>query len=258
MFSNDRRELAMTHFASGVGYSRPAHVLETAKRVRRWAGERETCKSCSDLPAVCVRGGLALCGRCRENRRGTAAWGEAFLPSRVERADDDDGTEGVALRGLAIVTNQMSLDLGGFREVVKPSALDRFEAERPDLVYLWSHNSDDPIARMSAGNMRAKRTSKGLLVEVDPQRGSANRVDLVAKRVVRQQSFGFIVEPDDGDEWYVLDGEIFRDVLDMRVIEASAVVWPAYPQTTLEVIRSDQRREWYREQETAERLRMVR
>ena len=257
MFSNDRRELAMTHLTRGTGYSRPAHVLETAKRVRRWSGDRETCKSCSSLPAVCVRGETALCGRCRENRRGSVSWGVSELPSRVERADDDD-VSGVSLRGYAIVTNEMSVDLGGFREIIRPAALDRFEAERPDLVYLWSHDSDDPMASMSAGNMRAKRTSKGLLVEVDPLRGSAREVERIAKRVVKKQSFGFIVEPDEGDEWYVLDGEIFRDVLDMRVIEASAVVWPAYPQTTLEVIRSDQRREWYREQETAERLRMVR
>jgi HK97 family phage prohead protease len=174
----------------------------------------------------------------------------------TERGDDDIGTS-TALRGLAIATDTMSVDLGGFVETIRHSALDRFTNERPDLRSLWSHDHALPLGRMSAGTMRARVTAQGLLVEVDAPRGAAHYVDLIARRDVSQQSFGFIV-PEDGDEWMVRGDSVVREVLDMHVLETSFVAWPAYRATSVEVIRGDRRSEWWREERTALALKLAR
>jgi HK97 family phage prohead protease len=196
---------------------------------------------------------MAICGRCRENRETRTL---PFTPRKVETrlSDEDTGTT-TGLRGLAIVTDSLSTDLGGFREVIRPSALDRFTNEKVDLRALWSHDHALILGRVSAGTLRAKVTPRGLLVEMDLPRSASGFADAVARRDVTSQSFGFVALD---DEWFARDDTVVREVLDMSFFEVSAVVWPAYTQTTLEIVRSDKRGEWHKEAQTAERLRLAR
>ena len=252
-------ELAITHRVGGDGRiercARPSAVQEIAQRMQKWVSQGETCQSCSNLPAVSVRGGLALCGRCREQRsirHGRAD--DLGLKPRAERAED--ATQGdLRLEGLAIVFNSRSVDLGGFTEIIKPAAADRMAAEKPDIRAHWSHNPDITIGRVSAGTLRTAKTSRGVAVEIDPPSWARGQVESVQRRDITGHSFGFMALEDD---WHLEDGAPVREVLDMEIHEVSPVAWPAYPATTLKVVRAEARSAWTKERETLNRIRMAR
>lgn len=253
-------ELAMTHRVGAGGQIerclRPPAVLQQAQRVLAWRTQGETCGSCSALPAVSIRGGAALCGRCRQQRHGYLGrpGDELGLAPTITRAEDS-APSSVRLEGLAVVFNSRSVDLGMFTEIIKPTAADRMIAEKPDMRYHWSHNPDTTIGRVSAGTLRAKKSARGIAVENDPPQWAAAYVESVQRRDITGQSFGFIALEDD---WHLEDGQAVREVLDMEIREFSPVAWPAYPATTLNVTKAGTRSDWFAEQETALRLRMTR
>lgn len=256
---NRPAEYTMTHrVAGGVTerYARPEPVREMALRLRKWAGTPETCGSCSNLPAVAVRAGMPLCGRCRSQRDlrfgrvpdllGVKAW-----PTRLA----DDEVAGKQFRGHAIVFNKKSVDLGGFTEIIRAAAADRMEAEKPDLRGLWNHDSAMPLGRSTAGTLRYRKVGRGVAIEIDPPRWAHGHVESVERRDVTGMSFGFWALDDD---WHLEEGEPVREVFDMRVIEFSPVSFPAYPDTDIRVVQGNQRSEWQREEDTAHRLRAAR
>lgn len=250
-------EIAMTHRIGAGGVTercdRPKAIREIADRVRRWASTSETCQSCSCLPAVRVRAGMALCGRCHAERQIRIGLDPVGRPVRAETSEDD--TTGVVFRGTAVVFNSASVNLGGFIEYIRPAAADRTFAENIDTRALWSHNADFTIGRTSAGTLRSRKTTRGIAVEIDPPRWAQGYVETVRRRDVQGMSFGFETL-DDG--WHLEEGEPVREIFDMRVFEYSSVAFPAYEATTLRVERANDRSEWLREQVTAERLRMAR
>lgn len=256
--SHRAMEYAMTHRVGSGGLTeachRPSEVRELAQRVAKWGAVAEVCHGCQTRQAVRLCSGMPLCGLCREQR-----YQRLSLPMQVEgvavraEASDEDVT-GMQLRGLAIVFNSRSEDMG-FYEFIRPVAVDRTLQEGIDVRALWSHNPDIIIGRQSAGTLRLKKVTRGLSVEVDPPRWAHGHVETVKRRDVVGQSFGFSAI---SDEWWLEDSVPHREILDMRVYETSAVAFPAYPGTTLRVAKSDERSAWLREQETAEQLRMVR
>lgn len=251
-------EVAMTHRVAGGVIERclrPAPVLETAQRMHRWRGAPETCQNCQCLPAVSIRAGLPLCSRCREQRAIRLAHATGDLRPRIVRAEDEDDGTGPQFRGHMIVFNVKSVDLGGFTEIIRPSAADRMEAEKPDLRALWNHDSAIPIGRISAGTMRARKVTRGVAVEIDPPRWAGDYVESIDRRDVTGMSFAFMALEDD---WHLEEGEPVREVLDMETFEGSPVSFPAYPQTDIKVVRAKTRSAWTIERESAERLRLAR
>jgi HK97 family phage prohead protease len=134
------------------------------------------------------------------------------------------------IRGTAIVFNSLSRDLGGFREVIHPQAVDRTLRDGIDVRALVDHDSAKIIGRMSAGTLLLRKGRKGLEVEVDPPDTTYARDLMVSidRRDITGMSFGFRVVT---DEWRMEDGEAVRDVLDMTVSEVSFVTFPAYEAT---------------------------
>lgn len=250
-------EYAMTHRvgAGGVAerFQRPEAVRAMAQRMQKWAVAPESCQSCQTRAAVRVCGSIPLCGLCREQR--FTRLSIPFETGIAARADGpDDEADSMQLRGLAIVFNAPSVDMG-FTEFIRPAAVDRNEAEKVDVRALWSHNPDFTIGRISAGTLRTKKVTRGLSVEIDPPRWAGPYVETVRRRDVSGMSFAFeAIE----DEWWIEEAKPHRAILDMRFIEVSAVSFPAYPATTLRVAKSDERSAWLREQETGEKLRMAR
>lgn len=145
--------------------------------------------------------------------------------SRMEVADR-------RIRGTAIVFQSPSLDLGGFREIIHPQAVDRTLREGIDVRALVDHESSKVMGRVTAGTLLLRKTPKGLMIENDPPDTSYARDLLVSidRRDVTGMSFGFRV-PKGGDDWRQEDGEIIRDVFDMHVSEVSFVTFPAYEAT---------------------------
>ncbi len=132
------------------------------------------------------------------------------------------------IRGYAAVFEQLSGDLGGFREKIAPGAF--AGGLGADIRALWNHNPDHVLGRSSAGTLRLREDAKGLRVEIDPPASAAAFVESVQRGDVSQMSIGFRVVK---DTWEQRAGETVRTLLDVELVEVSPVTFPAYPQTSI-------------------------
>jgi uncharacterized protein len=154
------------------------------------------------------------------------AWAEC----RAEASDN-----GKKIRGYPIVFNSLSVDLGGFREIIAPEAVDRTLNDGLDVRALVDHDSSKVIGRTRAGTLRLRKDSRGLHMEVEPDEDISYARDImraVARGDVSGMSFGFRV---DADEWNYEGKVPVRTVTDMRVSEVSIVTFPAYQATDVQV-----------------------
>ena len=140
------------------------------------------------------------------------------------------------IRGYPLVFNESSVDLGGFVEVVRPSAVDRALRFDADIVALHNHNSDHPLGRTSARTLTLTKDARGLAIDLDVDESIGYVADLI--RVVKRGdaiggSFGFRALD---DLWSMRDGLPFRELLDIAITEISiGVAFPAYPKTQLSI-----------------------
>lgn len=148
------------------------------------------------------------------------------------------GDETPVIRGYAAVFNEMSEDLGGFREVIAPGAFKDAAAE--DVRALWNHDRNLVIGRATAGTLGLMEDERGLLVEITPPESAAWMVESIKRGDVTQMSFGFQTLRDD---WAFQDGGVIRTLELVRLIEVSPVAFPAYPQTEAALRRLETERE---------------
>lgn len=73
---------------------------------------------------------------------------------------------------------------GGFNERVAAGSFAKTLRER-DVVMLWNHNADMPLARTSAGNLGLHEAGDGLRAEADPVDTSYGR-DAWLKRAIAE------------------------------------------------------------------------
>lgn len=157
----------------------------------------------------------------------------------------DDG--GARFAGYASVFNSRTA-IGnplrwGFYEEIAPGAFTKTLAEG-DARMLIDHDSYYVVSRSSAGTLSLSEDERGLAVDsaLDPELSYVR--DLTANLRngnVSGMSFGFYVIK---DEWNQEDVEIegadpvqvdVRVIREVRLIEVSAVTFPAYPDTEAEV-----------------------
>jgi len=138
------------------------------------------------------------------------------------------------IRGHAIVFDSKSVNLGGFREIIRSEAVDRTIREALDVRAYVDHDSSKIIGRTRAGTLMLRKESRGLFVEIDPPNTTAGNdiLESIRRGDVTGMSFGFRVLE---DEWRDEEGEPVREVLDMTISEVSIVSNPAYPQTDVAV-----------------------
>jgi len=158
------------------------------------------------------------------------------IERRVVTLDDiklekrEDGARKII--GHAAVFNQLSEDLGGFREQIAAGAFAE-AIEKDDVRALFNHNPDFILGRNLAGTLRLKEDARGLAIEIDPPDTQVAR-DLIVSMErgdVSQMSFGFSVRPN-GQNWAKDDaGQVVRTLTKVRLFDVSPVVYPAYPQT---------------------------
>jgi HK97 family phage prohead protease len=153
---------------------------------------------------------------------------------KVQRRDGDQGS---LLVGHAAVFNQLSEDLGGFREQVAPGAFSE-AIEKDDVRALFNHDSNFVLGRTGSGTLRLAQDVRGLAIEIDlPDTQTIN--DLVASPIERgdvsQMSFAFTVRPG-GQDWAKDDtGQVVRTLKNVRLFDVSPVTYPAYRQTDIAV-----------------------
>lgn len=144
-----------------------------------------------------------------------------------------DAVDEKRIRGMAIVFDSLSVNLGGFREIIKPQAVDRTLSEALDVRALADHDSSKVLGRTRAGTLQLRKEKRGLAVIIEPDPEISYARDLmrsVARGDVSGMSFGFRVLEDDWREDPETGGAI-RDVLDMEIREVSVVAFPAYEAT---------------------------
>lgn len=138
--------------------------------------------------------------------------------------------------GMFTPFNRESLDLGGFVEVVAPSAFTKsLQERRSDVVALWNHDPMWVLGRESNRTMTITVTDEGVDSEVsldgdDPMhKHFARRVE---RRDVVGSSFGFETVR---DRWEKLeDGSVLRTLLEVKLYDISPVTFPAYPEAEAE------------------------
>jgi hypothetical protein len=139
------------------------------------------------------------------------------------------------LVGHAAVFNQLSEDLGGFREQIAPGAFAE-AIESDDVRALFNHDPNFVLGRNMAKTLKLAEDARGLAIEIDLPDTQSVR-DLVVAPIARgdvtQMSFGFSVRPN-GQNWAQDDdGQTIRTLTRVRLFDVSPVTFPAYPQTDI-------------------------
>ena len=229
---------------------RPESVRAIAQRMRGWAKDPEGCVECRSRNAVAVRGGRPVCGVCRSEMVDRRA---AYDLGRVLPSVQREVNQRRELYGYPIVFNKLSVDLGGFREIIAPSAAERMLTEKADVRALVDHDSSRILGRRSAGTLLINVDRKGVYAQIDPPDTSVGRdiYESVNRRDVTGGSFAFRVLTDD---WRMEDGMPIRTVEDMTVSEVSVVSFPAYPDTDIRATDVAAKRK----RETWDRIRLAR
>jgi len=158
---------------------------------------------------------------------------------RVEPAEGAEGAEGPAqIVGHAAVFESMSVDLGGFREVIHPGAFAKTIQEH-DIRALQNHNADRVLGRNRAGTLELAEDDQGLAFSITPPPATwaEDLMASMARGDVDQCSFSFEAVR---DRWVIEGGElgqseITRHLDEVRLYDISVVTFPAYPETTSEV-----------------------
>jgi len=99
-----------------------------------------------------------------------------------------------------VVFNQLSENLGGFREQIAPDAFNG--CDMTDVRCLFNHDDNQVLGRTASGTLTLNRTAAGLEFECDPPDTTFAR-DLAAsmdRGDIDQCSFSFTV-PQGGADW---------------------------------------------------------
>lgn len=134
----------------------------------------------------------------------------------------------------------LSVDLGGFKERITPTAFTTTVKGGGDVRALVDHDAGKLLGRTSNNTLRIIETPAGLSVEVDvPDTTYARDLrELVRRRDVRGLSFGFKVR--EGGQRFIKEGGFtIRELTDIDLREVSVVSLPAYQDTSV-AIRSAQ------------------
>jgi uncharacterized protein len=152
-----------------------------------------------------------------------------LLTQKIEIREDGDGNR--TLSGYAVKWEKKSVVMGyyrKFREQFRQGAFTE-SLQKEDQRFLWSHDTSKVLGRTKNNTLRLMEDSIGLRFELDlPKTTLGNDTFETIKRGdVDGVSFGFnmiseeIEEPD--------DDLMLRTVTKAKLLEVSAVAFPAYP-----------------------------
>ena len=171
----------------------------------------------------------------------------AFSLDEMRIETREDGAPRIL--GHAAVFNQLSGDLGGFREQIAPGAFAE-AVQSDDIRALFNHNPDHVLGRNLAKTLLLSEDTRGLAIEIIPPDTQLAR-DLMTSMQrgdITQMSFGFSVRPN-GENWAKDDeGRYVRTLTKVRLFDVSPVTYPAYPQTDVGVRSLDA----WKQQQTAQ------
>jgi uncharacterized protein len=137
--------------------------------------------------------------------------------------------------GVAAPFNSRSVDLGGFVEVIAPTAFNRTLREQPDIYALYAHDMRSILGRTKSKTLTLDVDEVGLHFRCTaPDTAAARDVAaLVERGDVDGCSFGFMTRDSRWEE--LSDGTILRTLIDVDLEEISITPFEAYPATSVDV-----------------------
>lgn len=150
--------------------------------------------------------------------------------------DEDITASDRSVSGYAIVFNSESRDLGGFKEIILPTALDGVIA-KSDILCLLNHNEDKGVLARSnkgKGSLTLEVDEKGLKYRFDaPNTALGDELLEGLKRGdISASSFAFNVRKDKWDKRS--DGSYLRTICSIeRMFDVSPVYRAAYDATSV-------------------------
>ncbi len=162
----------------------------------------------------------------------------------IDNADEEvvvDNVEEVEeeriIEGYAIIFNQLSEDLGGFREMIMSEAVTEELINNSDIYYLYNHcDNSTPLARSNHGQGSLELTidNKGLKYRFNCL--NTEFYELVKRGDLSKSSFAFSLPKDGSGEIWEKSSEYnyIRKITKIeQLFDCSAVLVPAYSQTEL-------------------------
>lgn len=172
-----------------------------------------------------------------------------LMTSKIEIREDDDGNR--TLSGYAVKWEKKSQVLGFFRKFREQFKRGAFadSLQKDDQRFLWSHDTSKVLGRTKNNTLRLEEDSIGLRFELDlPKTTLGNDTyESIKRGDVDGVSFGFqkisdeIEEPD--------DDLMLRTVTKAKLLEVSAVAFPAYPDSEVSARGYDPMKHYAEEQE---------
>lgn len=135
------------------------------------------------------------------------------------------------IEGYAAVFDEWSVELWGFREKIRKGAFAK-TIQEADIRATFNHDPNYVLGRNTAGTLELAEDSRGLHFRNDPpdtQWARDLRVS-VERGDVNQGSFVFEAVR---DEKKIVDGELKRELIEVKLSDVAVVTYPAYPQTSV-------------------------
>jgi len=177
--------------------------------------------------------------------------------NKIEIREDEDGNRTIS--GYAVKWEKKSHVLGyfmKFREQFRKGAF-ADSLDEDDQRFLWSHDTSKVLGRIRNKTLRLKEDNDGLHFELDlPKTTLGNDTyESIKRGDVDGVSFGFKMLDDEMDE---PDDDLpLRTVKKAKLLEVSAVAFPAYPDSEVSARGYDRMKEYsddlkeYREERAA-------
>lgn len=153
-----------------------------------------------------------------------------------------DATQDMVIEGYAIIFNSLSEDLGGFKEIIAPQAINGVDIS--DVKCLINHDFNYVIGRTKADTLELSVDEKGLYFKCKlPNTSYARDIyENIKMGNVNQCSFFYTLPPNDDTArtWSNKDGDYVQTINKIdELIEVSVVTIPAYKDTEVTVGQRD-------------------
>lgn len=151
-------------------------------------------------------------------------------PQKFEVRKNADGSRSIS--GYAATFNDLSQDLGGFKERIAPGAFTQSLKDNPDVLCLYGHDDNQILGRGSSGTLEISEDSKGLKFTCKLPDTSTARdlIALMERSDIDSMSFGFYCVE---DTWSEVNGQTIRTLIQVVLFEISVVGMPAYTSSSV-------------------------
>lgn len=152
-------------------------------------------------------------------------------------ANDDDSRK---VGGYAIVFDSLSVDLGGFREIISPTAITEELVKKSDIVFNFNHDNNYMLGRYrnGEGTLSLRIDDVGLYFECELPKSPMgdNILESIRRGDLSQCSFAFALDPNDdsSETWEHREDGIYRTINKIAgLFDVAVVTCPAYEETSI-------------------------